>query len=205
MKLLLALYLLSFFFYSVSMLQCLKCKSKSDQCIDTLTQQCGPDEICGSAAFSINLAEQNENKTEVIRECVKQEVCDQQDAVGKDVFTTINGEMGNGSFYWSCCESDNCNNITITFPEPDTRPNGLKCLTCNSYTDRFCNSTVPCVGNQDHCLTFKVLFFLGMEMSMGCISKALCDASESFLGPFKCCSGNLCNKMQSLDHSKPQN
>ncbi|XP_053355387.1 phospholipase A2 inhibitor and Ly6/PLAUR domain-containing protein-like [Clarias gariepinus] len=202
MKLLLALYLLSFFFYSVSMLQCLKCKSNSDQCNDTLTQQCGPDEICGTAA--LNSVGPNENKTEVMRECVKRTVCDQHDAVGKDVFTTINGGLANGSFYWSCCESDNCNNITITFPEPDTRPNGLICLTCLS-SEGFCNSTVPCVGNQDQCLIFKITFFLEMEMSTGCISKALCDVSESFFGLFKCCSGNLCNKMQSLDHSTPQN
>ncbi|XP_053355386.1 uncharacterized protein LOC128527108 [Clarias gariepinus] len=202
MKLLLALYLLSLFFYSVSMLQCLKCESKSNQCIDTLTQQCGPDELCGYSAFSMNFPGQNENNTEVKRECVERKVCDQLGAVGKDVFATMDGGLVNGSIFMSCCESDNCNNITT--PEPDTRPNGLKCLTCRDLKG-LCNSTVSCVGNQDHCLTFKVLFFQELELPMGCVSKPLCGQSKSLFGQFQCCSGNLCNKRQSLDQSTPQN
>ncbi|XP_053355656.1 urokinase plasminogen activator surface receptor-like [Clarias gariepinus] len=194
MKWLLALYIFSFSFYSVSMLQCLKCKSESAQCIDNEIQQCKPDELCVSAIYRIIFSEMNKNETGIKRECIERNKCDDFDRVGTDKFYSANVGGLHGSVYFSCCESDNCNNFT--FPEPDTRPNGLKCLTCNSTSDSLCNSTISCVGNQDQCLTIKDLFFpLGMKHTMGCISKSSCDIFTKNLDKVQCCSENLCNKV----------
>lgn len=43
--------------------------------------------------------------------------------------------------------------LYVHFTEPDSRPNGLRCLSCKKLTETTCNSSISCMGNQDHCMT----------------------------------------------------
>ncbi|KAF5903197.1 urokinase plasminogen activator surface receptor-like isoform X1, partial [Clarias magur] len=136
-----------------SMLQCLTCKSESDQCNDTHTQQCEPDKLCFSTRYKMYSSVIHMSEAGVKHACIERDQCDHLEIAGSDVLFSANVGVAHGSVFFSCCETDNCNNFTL--PEPDTRPNGLKCFTCNSTSDLLCNSVISCVGNQDQCLKIK--------------------------------------------------
>ncbi|XP_041648141.1 uncharacterized protein LOC121512769 isoform X2 [Cheilinus undulatus] len=115
------------------------------QCVDyilensTVSSPCrSPAEQCATVAISILAGGDRFNQT--VRMCVPPSFCAAQDQIFSatyDVFTRAASIR--------CCNTDNCNNDTLTFP--DIEPNGLSCFTCYQ---NFCN-TLKCVGTQDRC------------------------------------------------------
>ncbi|XP_053492979.1 uncharacterized protein LOC128615148 [Ictalurus furcatus] len=201
MKLCLALYLLSSYFCSVSMLQCLKCYSESGQCNTTISEECEPEHICGSLTYSLFEPGLNVNTTVQKLECIRRNNNDLLNTTATEVlFYSANVGLLYGSVLLSSCEFDNCNRIVGQF---NSTPNGLKCLTCDSYSDEVCNSILSCVGYQDHCLSvirthFNINIFPWRNKNIfGCASKTVCDrvTKTSIFGEAQCCIDNLCNRV----------
>ncbi|XP_058613740.1 lymphocyte antigen 6B-like isoform X1 [Onychostoma macrolepis] len=112
-----------------------------------------------------------------------------------------NGSMNLGIFKTSsvCCNTDKCN--IQDPPDPSTgAPNGKKCYSCDVQS---CSNILSCSGIEDRC--FKATgSFGGQSMVVkGCLSKSLCDtaASAGDVQGVSCCSGNLCNGVQSVTQS----
>ncbi|KAF4079351.1 hypothetical protein AMELA_G00192210 [Ameiurus melas] len=201
MKLFLALYLLSSYFCSVSMLQCLKCYSESGQCNTTISEECEPEHICGSMTYSLFDPGHNVNNTVQKLECIRRSNDDLLNTVATDVlFYSANVGILYGSMLLFSCEFDNCNRIVGLY---NSTPNGLKCLTCDSYSDEVCNSILSCVGYQDHCLSVIrtnisiSMWPWGNKNIFGCASKTVCDRAPktSIFGEVHCCLDDLCNRV----------
>ncbi|XP_072539340.1 uncharacterized protein [Salminus brasiliensis] len=192
MMLLLGLFFSSLF-CSVYTLQCQNCQRGLGQCSVTTSAQCQTGSACAAARISLDTSLLAGN-TSVFRTCLDKNACTLLNATASGV--TFSAELGviNLFAFFSCCETDNCNNNNI--PEPDTIPNGLKCATCNSLTDTVCNTTLSCVGNQNRCAngTVSAVPIFGPITSRivkGCVSKSFCDATQ--FAKISCCTGNMCN------------
>ncbi|XP_078394266.1 uncharacterized protein LOC144678316 isoform X3 [Cetorhinus maximus] len=78
-----------------------------------------------------------------------------------------------------CCQSDLCNNQTIT-EETNTTLNGLECYTCPALLSNTCenpNEMVKCVGVQTRCLHFSVMYQAQDIVINGCASESTCKNS----------------------------
>lgn len=173
-------------------LQCFNCISAEGQCTTTDTVECKAGEMC--SALRINIETSGFGVTTVRRTCLGEDVCNGVNALESGI--TYSASVGVASLFdfISCCNSTKCNDKNI--PEPNKTPNGLTCAACSNLTDTICNTTVSCVGDQDHCLTANdtsgSLFNLNVSSTVkGCASKTFCDNSE--MGQLSCCLGNLCN------------
>ncbi|XP_033015186.1 phospholipase A2 inhibitor and Ly6/PLAUR domain-containing protein-like [Lacerta agilis] len=82
-----------------------------------------------------------------------------------------------------CCNTDMCNNETLTLPDRSTLPpNGLKCPACFHYLFRNCTSktTINCFGNENQCVHFKGVLKKGIHRGQklnfkGCATKDFCS------------------------------
>ncbi|KAF4098896.1 hypothetical protein G5714_020926 [Onychostoma macrolepis] len=104
---------------------------------------------------------------------------------------------------YSCCNTDLCNAKDAPDPSSSTAkevPNGKKCYECYGP---YCSDIVNCTGSEDHCITHKGTYG-GLSFNVkGCASKDACDSLTSSLygQGVSCCSGNLCNGVQSVTQS----
>ncbi|XP_078394264.1 uncharacterized protein LOC144678316 isoform X1 [Cetorhinus maximus] len=107
-----------------------------------------------------------------------------------------------------CCQSDLCNNQTIT-EETNTTLNGLECYTCPALLSNTCenpNEMVKCVGVQTRCLHFSVMYQAQDIVINGCASESTCKNSgmlklygvQPKQDPY-CCKVSGCNLRRSED------
>ncbi|XP_058614918.1 urokinase plasminogen activator surface receptor-like [Onychostoma macrolepis] len=103
-----------------------------------------------------------------------------------------------------CCDTERCN--AQYAPDPRTMvPNGMKCYYCD---EKSCSNIMGCSGSEDGCITVTPKILMEKEVSRnsggqprvvkGCISKEICDSMVSSAEVISCCSGNLCNGVQSV-------
>uniref|UniRef100_A0A8C2JYX0 Urokinase plasminogen activator surface receptor-like n=1 Tax=Cyprinus carpio TaxID=7962 RepID=A0A8C2JYX0_CYPCA len=107
--------------------------------------------------------------------------------------------LGIGKIASTCCNTDLCNSLAA--PDPAIVPNGNKCYYCDGQS---CTSTVSCSGSEDRCFKATGKFQSQPIDVKGCVSKSICDivsVFDTFVGGVSCCSGNLCNSVQSVTQS----
>ncbi|XP_059381477.1 urokinase plasminogen activator surface receptor-like isoform X2 [Carassius carassius] len=106
-----------------------------------------------------------------------------------------------------CCDTDRCN--THYAPVQSIMvPNGKKCYYCD---EKSCSNILCCSGSEDGCFTITPKNLKEKELSKnsrnqpmvvkGCISKEICRSVVSNVEVISCCSGNLCNGVQSVSQS----
>ncbi|XP_043090396.1 urokinase plasminogen activator surface receptor-like [Puntigrus tetrazona] len=107
--------------------------------------------------------------------------------------------LGIGTISSYCCSTDLCN--AQDAPDPSTNTsNGRTCYYCDGQS---CSNTVSCSGTEDRCIKATGTFGGQSLVVKGCVSKLICDAATLIpgLGGVSCCSGNLCNGVQSVSQS----
>ncbi|XP_073341551.1 uncharacterized protein [Pagrus major] len=99
----------------------------------------------------------------------------------------------------SCCITNLCN--TQQAPEAERHQhNGHRCYHCDG--DR-CSLTLNCAGNEDHCITKRVIVGDKTKISKGCASRQMCSHMENAQikaaigGEMTCCQGDFCNSASS--------
>ncbi|XP_043090358.1 urokinase plasminogen activator surface receptor-like isoform X4 [Puntigrus tetrazona] len=111
-----------------------------------------------------------------------------------DCFTgSVNYNIGQISS--ECCNTPLCNQQDIS--DISKVYNGLKCYFCD---EKSCSNILRCTGDQDRCFKAEVNFRFASTVVKGCVSKSMCDAKASLknVQEVSCCSGNLCNGVQSV-------
>ncbi|XP_043090244.1 urokinase plasminogen activator surface receptor-like [Puntigrus tetrazona] len=98
----------------------------------------------------------------------------------------------------ACCTSDNCN--IQDAPESSTVSNGRTCYSCD---DKSCLNILSCSGSEDRCFKATGGFGGPSTVVKGCVSKSICDGTAPVgdVQSVSCCSGNLCNGVQSVSQS----
>ncbi|XP_043090240.1 ly6/PLAUR domain-containing protein 6B-like [Puntigrus tetrazona] len=116
------------------------------------------------------------------------------------VVDCVTGSMNLGIIKRStvCCNTDQCNNRDA--PDPSNVPNGKKCYTCEGTN---CSKTLSCSGNEDNCFTATASHGEQPLTVKGCVSTSICNAKTIIddVQKISCCSGNLCNGVQSVSQS----
>ncbi|XP_076016883.1 urokinase plasminogen activator surface receptor-like [Genypterus blacodes] len=119
--------------------------------------------------------------------------------VTADVCVTGSANFGvlRAMYTSKCCNTKLCN----TDPAPEvakTIPNGKKCYSC---TTNKCNTTQPCEGEEDHCITSTVMEAGKNTTAKGCATKSVCTgkiAAKLGTEDVNCCQGNFCNSASSI-------
>ncbi|XP_043090146.1 urokinase plasminogen activator surface receptor-like [Puntigrus tetrazona] len=110
---------------------------------------------------------------------------------------TIN--FGIGKISGACCNTDLCN--TQITQGTNVAPNGKSCYYCDGQN---CTNTVNCSGTEDNCFKATAVYSGQNQTVKGCMSKAVCDFTstlDSVVANVSCCSGNLCNGVESVSQS----
>ncbi|XP_051779969.1 uncharacterized protein LOC127526859 [Erpetoichthys calabaricus] len=163
-------------------LACVNCNSSYsfDSCGD-LVVSCDPET---SACVSYLQAHDASSYTKYRQYC------------GAPVGCNMTGSLnyGYGSNIWSsvCCTTDICNSYPASLP---SKPNGLECC---AGTDGTCQSTVICLGIEDHCFISDD----GTNVYQGCSSRSVCENPGNFSSFLQmslsqwteCCQGSFCNR-----------
>ncbi|XP_062393718.1 urokinase plasminogen activator surface receptor-like isoform X2 [Sardina pilchardus] len=119
----------------------------------------------------------------------------------------FNGSLNYGSvrttFSTSCCNTDNCNTRTPA-AVVNNFTNGRQCFSC--VTTNNCSLKLPCLGNEDRCVTASVDVAGQTLTSKGCVTSNVCSGFfaaqlESTAVDLYCCEGNLCNSAWRAGHS----
>nr|XP_005313633.1 phospholipase A2 inhibitor and Ly6/PLAUR domain-containing protein-like [Chrysemys picta bellii] len=95
--------------------------------------------------------------------------------VGKDKYVRINTE--------GCNNADKCNVNVLEVPTVDSTVKEVQCPTCFALNGEPCNTqTIPCTGNEDHCVDF-----------VGILTKESADAPVSIFAAKGCGSASTTN------------
>ncbi|XP_041715318.2 phospholipase A2 inhibitor and Ly6/PLAUR domain-containing protein isoform X1 [Coregonus clupeaformis] len=178
-------------FYTADTLQCYTCES--EECSETTLETCSGGEVCSTMTTVFGHL-----GTRVSKECItREETCVFMDATTK---TSMSGGYSHTSNIAYCCSTDGCNRNTL--PALNDKPNKLQCYSCKSEEDKVCNTTVQCVGVEDHCFKYTVPARDGSNdgRHLGCASANVCrryETSPSTLN-FNCCKGSLCNNAMDI-------
>ncbi|XP_031761818.1 phospholipase A2 inhibitor subunit gamma B-like [Xenopus tropicalis] len=149
---------------------CLSCKAcielGSTSCRGKSTA-CPPGTVCGSLFIRVSAALRG-----VVRSCVQESHCNKP-----GTFTVMEYK---GKQVLSCCTTDNCTPAKPTWSEStNTRPNGLTCPSCYSFSDD-CSDTVQvsCSDDDNYCFS-QSLQTSGQESYSvtlrGCATENLCQ------------------------------
>ncbi|KAJ7987879.1 hypothetical protein DPEC_G00331170 [Dallia pectoralis] len=168
--------------YTVESLQCYTCMS--EDCSEPMLKTCSSGDICSTTT---NLW--GPSATRVSKECSRiEESCVVLDTTS--ILSVSSGYSQNTNMAY-CCKTDGCNLKTLSVLSD--QPNSLQCYTCNSRNDKVCNTTLKCIGVQDHCFNFKGPTLDGRTdeenvPGLGCVSADLCSWFEThhLTKNFKC-------------------
>ncbi|KAJ6663472.1 hypothetical protein lerEdw1_009551, partial [Lerista edwardsae] len=150
MRTLLSLCLCLALFQSVASLECYSCVHLGKTCRHPNVETCASDEgTCitsvaqGSlGAFSMTMS---------VMSCAKSQYCT-SGYYSASVTDSLHTHM---KIY--CCQTDKCNNVSITLPEDKQRThNGMKCPSCFSFFKDHCEARnkVNCLHEEDHCFYY---------------------------------------------------
>ncbi|XP_077056073.1 uncharacterized protein LOC143707213 [Siphateles boraxobius] len=202
MWLILGLFHTSSLILSVEMLQCLNFKTPT--CVSPFfTTATG--EVCAVLRTDEKVSA-NVSTSCAMRTSLPKAYCLGQKADSSPATASIGLGFGNVAVSVSCCSTDNCNSGNLS--EPNNAPNGLKCVSCNTVTDKQCKTTVSCVGIQDRCLDntgnvgniIPILFpFLQHATLKGCVSRNLCGPQS--ITKFNCISNSVYSAITNTDFS----
>ncbi|XP_038670910.1 urokinase plasminogen activator surface receptor-like isoform X2 [Scyliorhinus canicula] len=192
MKLLFNIVNICMCFAVVRSLTCLQCSGSSGTC--NLN-----DETCTAGTTSC----QTVSSTSIIEGITTRRISQKCSTASNDF--SLNSGVVSISQSNSFCESDRCNNQTVSEPA-NTTVNGLQCFGCyNSSSESCINSLrrVNCVGAENRCFNAtgiqEVLVGIGQNLTTrGCVSENICQGIS--LGAFSirlsevtCCEEDLCN------------
>ncbi|XP_072325086.1 urokinase plasminogen activator surface receptor-like [Scyliorhinus torazame] len=115
---------------------------------------------------------------------------------------SFNGGRLSAAVTERCCQSDLCNNQTIT-EEANATLNGLECNTCATLSGGMCQDAkemVKCVGKQTRCLHSSVMYLSRNYTIKGCVSESFCKNANTITIPniqlnqdIDCCNRSGCN------------
>ncbi|XP_059497289.1 uncharacterized protein LOC125448407 [Stegostoma tigrinum] len=173
-----------------SPLRCFACEDETGVCTDQ--HACDPAENLHCRTILGKLTIGRITQTSVVRDCGA--------CIGN---LSFDGGTFSASTIESCCQTDLCNNRTIT-EEANTTLNGLQCYVCPSILSRTCDNPlemVKCAGTQTRCLHSSIRYSGQHNVTIkGCASERMCALSDLpkvygiTLGPdFFCCAENGCN------------
>ncbi|XP_010890166.2 protein RoBo-1 [Esox lucius] len=185
--------------YTVESLQCYTCMS--EECNETMLQTCSSGDICSTSTKQLGPL-----GTRVSKECSSiEESCV---SLATTTILSVSSGYSHASNTAYCCRTDGCNLKTLSVLSD--KPNTLQCYTCNSKEDRVCDTTLKCIGVEDHCFNFTEPTHDGSNdeenvPSLGCASADFCSLFETHYLPnnFQCCKGNLCNKALGMSLKSP--
>ncbi|XP_071402257.1 ly6/PLAUR domain-containing protein 3-like [Centroberyx affinis] len=217
MKVILAIFLTWVVFSTAETMQCSVCEDFSDpDCTNTSLVSCPSSvPLCFTATVSTSLNLGNFNG--VKKSCVSTAFCGNLTSENVSInlgFTVLRAAA-------RCCNSDNCNNQTLSVASG--QPNGLQCASCSGVGDSVCSSTVNCEGDEDRCFNGTVTLQSPLPvttLTRGCTSAFLCNSSTLLpslqalplfpavlntlsLAGLTCCEGNLCNRDSPTATSPP--
>ncbi|XP_038670748.1 flocculation protein FLO11-like isoform X2 [Scyliorhinus canicula] len=162
----------------------------------------------------------------VISKCTQQEVCDPAlnlncrtilarwtlDSISQESFIyrcgnctgnlSFNGGRLSAAVSERCCQSDLCNNQTIT-EEANATLNGLECNTCATPLVGMCQDAkemVKCAGKQTRCLHSSIMYLSRNYTIKGCASESICKNANTITiqniqlsQEIYCCNRSGCN------------
>ncbi|XP_077113426.1 phospholipase A2 inhibitor and Ly6/PLAUR domain-containing protein-like [Ranitomeya variabilis] len=129
-------------------IRCQQCKEIGEEyCSGPFVECENEDAVCTTAKeySSIN----GETEVTAFRGCLDSYMkCNQ--------LLTMNADVFNMTFYYDCCDSDDCNNGTIVVPPLNTTENGVICPHCFKVGSYQCEEYdyIACTGNQRACMEF---------------------------------------------------
>ncbi|XP_004920053.3 phospholipase A2 inhibitor subunit gamma B-like [Xenopus tropicalis] len=156
-------------------LTCVSCAAFGSMSCRGNSTECPPGKVCGSLFIRLTAEQMG-----VLRSCAQESYCDKSG--------TFSVEESKGKETVTCCDTDNC-----TPPAPmwsdtrDTRPNGLNCPSCYSFSDGCSDpDQVSCSGNENYCLSQSIqLSGRGPGFSSftlyGCATENLCQVGNNSL------------------------
>ncbi|XP_031165282.1 phospholipase A2 inhibitor and Ly6/PLAUR domain-containing protein-like [Sander lucioperca] len=196
MKLILSFTLIWMLSSTAAALQCLQDRHGH---IPVLEQCDSDDELCATTALHGDM--EGEVSQHTLRSCAPSSLC------------TVQGQILSNSvaFYKiaasvHCCNTDGCNSQNFTYPDGQTKLNGLQCLSCTHRPDPVCNGTVQCAGVEDRCFDGNWTDGGDPFPWRGCASANVCEVLsqlkvQTFLEKFnlkltsapRCCGSSFCN------------
>nr|XP_043899149.1 cell wall protein DAN4-like [Solea senegalensis] len=197
MKRLLSLALIVALSSTAGALVCQNCTD--DYCTSPVPRTCDTETMCITAA--ITAVSSGTPGTKIFKACASSSLCP---VTGSQTFS-VNLGVSSALASATCCDSDNCNSATLSFPTSPS-PNSLLCYVCYPATS-LCTTSITCNGTEDRCFQASLSDGATTSRAFGCASTNMCAASAS-LGtlPFMkdvgsitsgsaCCATNLCNTL----------
>uniref|UniRef100_UPI001CD8DD2E phospholipase A2 inhibitor and Ly6/PLAUR domain-containing protein-like n=1 Tax=Solea senegalensis TaxID=28829 RepID=UPI001CD8DD2E len=114
-----------------------------DDCTSTVPLTCDTETMCITAA--ITAVSSGTPGTQIFKACASSSLCP---VTGSQTFS-VNLGVSSAIASATCCDSDNCNSATLSFPTTPS-PNSLLCYVCDPATS-LCTTSLTCYGTEDRC------------------------------------------------------